>query len=74
MAEVVLMTLIFLLLFFLKFSNVGELNPGLCICWAGFFLLNYFFSPKYFFVFGCVGFELRGLCLQSGTLLLELYH
>jgi hypothetical protein len=45
------------------FSNVEELNPGLCTCWADIFSLSYFLSPKFFFVFGCTGFELRALCL-----------
>jgi hypothetical protein len=65
---------IYPLYYFFWFSNVGELNPGLCTCWADIFPLSYFFSSKNFFVFGCAGFELRALCLQSGTLLLELYH
>jgi hypothetical protein len=60
--------------YFFWFSNLGELNPGFCTCWADIFLLSYFLSPKYFFVFGYAGFELRALCLQSGTLLLEPYH
>jgi hypothetical protein len=61
--------------FFFWFSNVGELNPGLCTCWADIFSLSNFLSPKYlFFFFGCTGFELRALCLRSGTPLIEPYH
>jgi hypothetical protein len=37
--------------FFFWFSNVGELNPGLCTCWADIFSLSNFLSPKYLFFF-----------------------
>jgi hypothetical protein len=50
------------------------LNPGLCTCWADILPLSYFLSPQYFFFFGYTGLELRTLCLESSTLLLEPYH
>jgi hypothetical protein len=28
------------------FSNAGEMNPGLCACWADILPLSYFLSPK----------------------------
>jgi hypothetical protein len=49
-----------LTIFFFWFSNVGELNPGLCICWADIFSLSYFLSPKYLFL------SLAVLDLNSG--------
>jgi hypothetical protein len=52
MAEVALTSFILFIIIiffiFILFSNVGELNPGLCTCWADIFPLSYFFSPKYF--------------------------
>jgi hypothetical protein len=57
------------------FSNAGELNPGLCTCWADSLPLSYDVIPKYFFPLplAVLGLELRTLCLQSSTLLLEPY-
>jgi hypothetical protein len=63
--------------YFFWFSNAGELNPaGPCTCWADTLPLSYVLIPKYFFLFplAVLGLELRNLCLQSGTLLLEPYH
>jgi hypothetical protein len=51
MAEVTLMPLIFFtfIYLFIYFSNAGELNPGLCTCWADILPLSYFLSPKYYY-------------------------
>jgi hypothetical protein len=49
--------------FFIFFSNVGELNPGLCTCWADILPLSYFLSPKYYYYFF---FTLAVLGLNSG--------
>jgi hypothetical protein len=61
MAEVTLMPLIFFTIFYF-FSNAGELNPGLCTCWADILPLSYFLSPKYYYYF----FTLAVLGLKSG--------
>jgi hypothetical protein len=50
MAEVTLMPLIFFTIFYF-FTNTGELNPGLCTCWADILPLSYFLNPKYYFFF-----------------------
>jgi hypothetical protein len=57
--------LLYHFLFLIFFSNAGELNPGLCTCWADILPLSHFNSPKYyyFFYFGCTGLELRTFCL-----------
>jgi hypothetical protein len=51
MAEVTLMPLIFFTILKIFFSNAGELNPGLCTCWADILPLSYFFSPKYYYYY-----------------------
>jgi hypothetical protein len=50
MAEVTLMPLIFITIFHF-FSNAGELNPGLCTCWAYILPLSYFLRPKYYYYY-----------------------
>jgi hypothetical protein len=62
--------------FFFWFSNAGKLNPGPCTCWADTLPLSDILIPKYFFLFplAVLGLEPRTLYLQSGTLLLEIYH
>jgi hypothetical protein len=37
--------------FLIFFSNAGELNPGLCTCWADILPLSYFHSPKYYYYY-----------------------
>jgi hypothetical protein len=53
--EVTLMPLIFFTIFYFIFlfffSNAGELNPGLCTCWADILPLSYFHSPKYYYYY-----------------------
>jgi hypothetical protein len=59
-AEVTLMPLIFFTFFF--FSNAGELNPGLCICWADILPLGTSSAPNIYIFF----FTLAVLGLKSG--------
>jgi hypothetical protein len=63
MAEVMLMPFIFFTIFYFYlfiFSNAGELNPGLCTCWADILPLSYFLSPN------IIVFTLAVLGLNSG--------
>jgi hypothetical protein len=49
----------------------------ICTCWTDTLSPSYVFIPKYFFFLfplALLGLELKTLCLQSGTLLFELYH
>jgi hypothetical protein len=64
MAEVTLMPLIFITIFHF-FSNAGELNPGLCTCWAYILPLSYFLRPKYYYYYYFF-FTLAVLGLNSG--------
>jgi hypothetical protein len=66
MTEVKLMPLIFFTILFtyLFFSNTGELNPGLCTCWADILVLSYFLNPKYYYYY--YFFTLAVLGLNSG--------
>jgi hypothetical protein len=71
MAEVALMPFILLTIFFF-ISNVGEYEPRVLYMLGRHFFTELLSQSQIsFFVFGCTGFELRALCLQSGTLLLD---
>jgi hypothetical protein len=58
------------------FSNVGELNPGPCTCWADTLQLSYVLSLKYLFLFFWLYWDVNsGLyACKAGTLLLEPHH
>jgi hypothetical protein len=62
--------------FFFLFSNAGELNPGLCTCWADILPLSYVLIPKYFFSlsFGCTGAWTQDFMPAKRHLLLGAYR